>query len=77
MPTNRMERQSGLLIHPCNGARSYSSASHLNHLVTIALCSKIMYTACSISAWEKRRKEGRKGRGYDLVDATPLFAVSK
>ena len=59
-PTNRMERQSGLLIHPCNGARSYSSASHLNHLVTIALCSKIMYTPCSISAWEKRREEGER-----------------
>ena len=33
MPTNQMERHFRLLIHPCNGTRYYSCASHLNHLV--------------------------------------------
>ena len=28
---NRMERQRGLMIQPCNGIRSYFPASHLNH----------------------------------------------
>ena len=33
MPTNQMERHFRLLIHPCNGTRYYSRASHLNHLL--------------------------------------------
>ena len=32
-PTNRTERPDGLLMHPCNGTRSYSRASHLICLV--------------------------------------------
>ena len=32
-----MERQCGLMIHPCNGTRSYSRAPHLNNLVLTRL----------------------------------------
>ena len=31
-PTIQLERQCGLMIHPCNGTSSYSSASHLYRL---------------------------------------------
>ena len=43
MPTNWMERQCELLIHPYNGITSYSNASHLS--------SSVQYVSVSPSAW--------------------------
>ena len=51
MPTNQLKRLSGLLIYPCNGTRSYSRASHFNHLIII--------TSPIVNLW--------KGRNFSLI----------
>ena len=38
MPTNQMERECGVMIHPSNGTRFYSRAYHINCLMDGGFC---------------------------------------